>query len=146
MGVGLFSWPAEPFATVGQADAYAIAHAWADWVLLDDEVRQAALLDADTWIRVSFTAPAPWTPAVADAVQSAVIEAARLAAQSPLIGGAAAGEAGIKSVKAGSVSVEFTDAKAAELSASRLVLVRAMLRAAGAKPIGGGVNISLAKS
>lgn len=142
---GVVSWPLGPFATVEQADAYATARGWSDWAV-QPERKAGAILDASTFIRSAYRPPAKITEAVESQISDAVIEAARLSLTSPLLGGDAAGQRARKSVKAGSVAVEYETATSADLRAARTALITAMLRAAGVFMIGSGVNVKLAKS
>lgn len=140
------AWTLDPLATVEQADAYAVARGWADWVALPPERKSAALLDASTYIKACYRAPAATTEAEDEMIIEAAIEAARLSLSGPLIGGNAAGQRARKSVKAGSVAVEYDTASTKDLTAARTALVAAMMRAAGVYLAGGGVNVRLAKS
>ena len=142
---GVVSWPLGPLATVEQADAYAAARGWSDWAV-QPERKAGAILDASTFIRSAYRPPAKITEAVESQISDAVIEAARLSLTSPLLGGDAAGQRARKSVKAGSVAVEYENATWADLRAARTALITAMLRAAGVFMIGSGVNVKLAKS
>lgn len=139
------AWTLDPLATVEQADAYATARGWADWSI-QPERKTAALLDASTYIKACYRAPAATTEAVDEMISEAAIEAARLSLSGPLIGGNAAGQRARKSVKAGSVAVEYDTASTKDLTAARTALVTAMLRAAGVYLVGGGINVRLAKS
>lgn len=143
---GAVSWPAGPLATVDQADAYAQARGWSDWAALTPEQKSGAILDASSYVRASYRPPANVSAAVEEQISEAVIEAARLSLTSPLIGGDKAAQAARKSVKAGSVAVEYETSSAESRSAARLALVAGLLRYAGAYPIGSGVNVRLAKS
>lgn len=143
---GAVSWPAGPLATVAEADAYATARGWSDWAALTPERKSGAILDASTFVRAAYRPPAKATTAVEEQISEAVIEAARLSLTSPLIGGDKAGQAARKSVKAGSVAVEYEATSAETRNAARLALVTGLLRYAGVSAIGSGVNVRLAKS
>lgn len=143
---GIVAWPSGPMATVDQADAYAAARGWSDWTVLTPERKSGAILDASTYVRSAYRPPAGVTEAIEDQITDAVIEAARLSLTSPLLGGDAAGQRARKSVKAGSVAVEYETATSADLRAARTALVTAMLRAAGVYPAGSGANVRLIKS
>lgn len=142
---GVVSWPLGPLATAEQADAYATARGWADWAAADAR-KAGAILDVSTFVRSAYRPPAKVTEAIEAQIADAVVEAARLSLTSPLLGGDAAGQRARKSVKAGSVSVEYETATSADLRAARTALVTAMLRAAGVHAVGSGVNVGLAKS
>ncbi|WP_404415532.1 hypothetical protein [Brevundimonas vesicularis] len=141
MGVGLYAWTSDPLATVEQADAYALARGWTDWLALTEERRSSALLDASTYIKATYSAPYPVTASMELAIQSAAIEAARLSLTSPLIGGDV--DPAIKSVKAGSAAVEFE--ASAKARSSRLALVAALLRSVGIQG-GSTINVPLRKA
>ncbi|WP_295198729.1 hypothetical protein [uncultured Brevundimonas sp.] len=143
---GVVRWSTDPLATVEQADAYAGQRLWADWSALLPEQKVAAILDASSFIRSSFRAPAVATDAIEAQISEAAIEAARLSLTSPLIGGHTAGQRAKTSVKAGSVAVEFEKVSTRDLRTARLSLVTALLRAAGVLGTGGGVNVALSKS
>lgn len=140
------AWPLDPLATVEQADAYATARGWADWSPLTPERKAGALLDASTYIKACYRPPVSASEAVDGQIADAAIEAARLSLTAPLIGGNAAGQRARKSVKAGSVAVEYDTGSAKDLSTARLALVMAMLRAVGVYLVGAGVNVRLSKS
>lgn len=142
---GVVSWPLGPLATVDQADAYATARGWSDWAI-QPERKAGAIHDASTFVRSAYRPPAKVTEAVETQIMDAVIEAARLSLTSPLLGGDAAGQRARKSVKAGSVAVEYETATSADLRTARTALITAMLRAAGVFMIGLGVNVKLTKS
>lgn len=142
---GVVSWPAGPLATAEQADAYATARGWSDWAAADAR-KAGAILDASNFVRSSYRPPAKVTEAIEAQIADAVIEAARLSLSAPLLGGDAAGQRARKSIKAGSVAVEYETAASADLRAARTALVTAMLRAAGVYAVGSGVNVRLAKS
>lgn len=139
------AWPLDPLATVEQADAYATARGWADWSILTPERKSGALLDASTYIKAVYRPPAVDSEAITGQIADAAVEAARLSLTSPLIGGDAAGRLARKSVKAGSVAVEYETVSSKDLRTARTALVTAMLRAAGVYGVG-GVNVRLAKS
>lgn len=143
---GMVSWPLGPLATVEQADAYAAARGWSDWTAVQPERKAGAILDASTFVRSAYRPPAQVSEAIEGQITDAAIEAARLSLTSPLLGGDVAGQRARKSVKAGSVAVEYETATPADLRAARTALVTAMLRAAGVFGIGSGVNVKLAKS
>lgn len=143
---GLVSWPLGPLATVDQADAYAQARGWSDWTALTPERKSGAILDASTFVGSVYRPPAQVSDAIEAQIADAVIEAARLSLSAPLLGGDAAGQRARKSVKAGSVAVEYETATSADLRTARTALITAMLRAAGVFMIGSGVNVRLAKS
>lgn len=143
---GVVSWPLGPLATVDQADAYAQARGWSDWTVLAPERKSGAILDASTFVRSSYRPPAQVSETIEAQIADAVVEAARLSLSAPLLGGDAAGQRARKSVKAGSVAVEYETATSADLRAARTALVTAMLRAAGVYAVGSGVNVRLAKS
>lgn len=126
----------DTLVTGEHADAYAAARGWSDWSALTAERKASALLDASTFVRVSYSAPQVLVPGVETLVADAVTEAARLSLSAPLLGGEAAGKPAKKRVKAGSVEVEYADAGG--LNAARLALVNGLLIAAGARPLGGG--------
>lgn len=140
------AWTLGPLATVDQADAYATARGWADWIALPPERKSGAILDASTYIKACYQPPVEPSEAVDAQIADAAIEAARLSLTAPLIGGNAAGQRARKSVKAGSVAVEYDTASTQDLTAARTALVTAMLRAAGVYLVGASVNIRLAKS
>lgn len=142
---GAVAWSADPLATVIGANAYATARGWADWLVLNEARKAAAILDASAYVRVSFTAPQITGAAVDAAVSNAVIEAARLTLTGPLLGGDLAGSRAQKAVRAGSVSVEYESGSTASLRNARLALVNGMLRAAGAYGAG-GLNVRLVRS
>lgn len=143
---GTVAWDLGPMVTVEDADTYAAARGWADWSALAGPRKSAAILDASTYVRSAYRPPARVGEAVEAQIKDAVIEAARLALAAPLLGGAEAGKRARKSVKAGSVAVEYDGASSGDLNKARLALVTAMLRAAGVYAIGAGVNVRLAKS
>lgn len=143
---GVVSWPVGPLATVEQADAYAQARGWSDWAARTAERKSGAILDASTYVRASYRPPAKVCTSVERQISEAVIEAARLSLTSPLIGGDKAGQAARKSVKAGSVAVEYEASSAESRSAARLALVAGLLRYAGVFAIGSSTNVRLAKS
>jgi|GEM_PF-772262 len=143
---GVVRWSADPLATAEQADAYAEARGWSDWAALTGPRKSAAILDASTFIRSSYRPPAVVSDAVEAQIADAAIEAARLSLSGPLLGGDAAGQRARKSVKAGSVAVEYESASSRDLRTARTALVSAMLRAAGVYEVGSGVNVRLAKS
>jgi len=143
---GTVAWDLGPMVTVEDADTYAVARGWADWSALAEPRKSAAILDASTYVRSAYRPPARTGEAVEAQIKDAVIEAARLALAAPLLGGAEAGKRARKSVKAGSVAVEYDGASSGDLNKARLALVTAMLRAAGVFAIGAGVNVRLAKS
>lgn len=144
---GAVAWDLDPMVTVEQADDYATVRGWSDWAALTEPRKAAAILDASTYVRSVYSPPAKVCDAVAVAViNAAVIEAARLSLTGPLLGGAEAGKRVRKSVKAGSVAVEYDSASAGDLNKARMALVTAMLRFAGVYAVGAGVNVRLAKS
>lgn len=143
---GTVSWGYAPMVTVEEADTYANDRGWADWSVLAEARKTAAILDASTYVRSAYRPPARVGEAVEAQIKDAVIEAARLSLTSPLLGGADAGKRIRKSVKAGSVVVEYDGASTGDLNKARLALVTAMLRAAGVYAVGVGVNVRLAKS
>lgn len=143
---GSVAWDAGPMVTVAQADAYASDRGWTEWAALDEARKSAAILDASTYVRSVYRPPAKVSDATEDQISGAVIEASRLAVSAPLMGGADAGKRVRRSVKAGSVAVEYEGTSTGDLNKARLALVIAMLRAAGAYAIGSGVNVRLAKS
>lgn len=143
---GVVSWSVGPLATVEQADAYAQARGWSDWAALTAERKSGAILDASTYVRASYRPPAKVCTSVERQISEAVIEAARLSLTSPLIGGDKAGQAARKSVKAGSVAVEYEASSAESRSAARMALVAGLLRYAGVFAIGSSTNVRLAKS
>lgn len=133
----------DTLTTVAQADAYATARGWADWLALTAVRKGAAILDASTFVRVSYLPPATQSMAGDTAIADAVAEAARLSLSAPLLGGEAAGKPAKRRVKAGSVEVEY--AEASDLRRDRLALVDALLLAAGARPAG-GLNVRLVRA
>lgn len=143
---GVVSWPPAPLATVDQADVYAQARGWSDWAAITPERKSGAILDASTFIKASYRPPVKDTNAIEAQIADATIEAARLSLSGPLLGGNAAGQRAKRSVKAGSVAVEYAEASTSDLLAARLALVTALLRAVGVHAIGAGANVRLAKS
>lgn len=143
---GTVRWPVGPMVEVDDADAYASARGWTDWAALAQPRKTAAVLDASTYVRASFAPPARADEATEGTIQEAVIEAARLSLTGPLIGGDAAGKAARRSVKAGSVSVEFDAQSPEALRSARLALVTSLLRSAGVLSAGQSANVRLAKS
>jgi hypothetical protein len=143
---GEVNWPSGPLVTADQADAYAAARGWSDWAALTAERKSGAILDASTYVRASYRPPAEASPSVEGQISEAVIEAARLSLTSPLIGGDKAGQAARKSVKAGSVAVEYEASSSESRNAARLALVAGLLRYAGVFAIGSSTNVRLAKS
>jgi hypothetical protein len=142
---GVAAWTLDPLATISAADIYASARTWTDWSDAAAEKKAGALLDASTFVRASYRAPALLSAAQTTLIESAVIEAARLALTSPLMGGAAAGQRVKKSVRAGSVAVEYAAADPRRLNADRLQLVTAILGSVGLRRAS-GVNVPLSKA
>ena len=140
----MYVW-GDTLATVEQVTAYATARGWSDWAALTLEQKTAAVLNASTFVRVSYRAPQTISAAVDQAVTDAVAEAARLSLTGPLLGGSDAGKAAKRRVQAGSVSVEYADRSTASLRGDRLALVNAMLVAAGARSLS-GVDVPLQRA
>lgn len=142
---GVSTWAAGALTDEARATTYADARLWADWGAKTAPERQAAILDASTWVRSVWTPPSTYSVALDEALQDAVTDAARLALAGPLMGGAAAGGAQRLSITAGSVGVTYAEKSAAQGRSDRLALVSAMLRATGATSAD-GMNIRLSRA
>lgn len=139
-------WETGPMTELSRADAYASARGWVDWGLADDAGRNAAIMDASTWVRAAWIAPSLFTETQDESIQDGVTEAARLALAGPVFGGAEAGKQTRTSVKAGSVAVTMAEQKATDLQRQRLSLASLLIQAAGARMRVASVNVALAKS
>ena len=139
----LLTWGSDPLATVEQATAYATARKWADWLALDPSDAVVAILDASTYIKISYPAPYSYSAAQGLLIQNAAIEAARLTLSGPLIG--AVEEPQILEERLKDLQTKFAEVKPGSALNSRLGLVSAMLRAAG---LAGGstINVPLRKA
>ena len=142
---GVSAWSTDPLTDEATASAYATARGWADWTAATEAKREAAILEASTWVRATKTPPAVYDEGVDAGIEDAVIEASRLALSAPLMGGDAAASAQMTQVSAGSVSVAWAAKSVTQGRADRLALVNAMLRSLG---VGGasGLNVGLRKS
>lgn len=139
-------WATGPMTDLARADAYASARGWVDWGLADDAKRQAAIMDASTWVRAAWIAPKLVTEEQDGTIQDGVTEAARLALAGPVFGGENAGKQTRTSVKAGSVAVTMAEQKATDLQRQRLSLASLLIQSAGALMRGASINVRLAKS
>lgn len=143
---GVSAWSTDPLSATSDVTAYATARGWADWASAAAGARDAAVLEASTYVRAAWKPPAQYSQGQDDAIQDSVAEIARLALSGPLLGGNDAGKRARTSVKAGSVAVTYAEGQATDLQRQRLSLASLMLQAAGAILRGGGVNVRLAKS
>jgi len=139
----LLTWGDDPLATVEQANAYATARKWADWLALDPADAAVAILDASTFIKISYRPPYCYTTAQATMIQNAAIEAARLTLSGPLIG--AVEEPQVLREKLKDLETTYAEIKPGSTLNSRLALVAAMLRAAGLSG-GSTINVPLRKA
>lgn len=136
------AWTDEPLATVQQADDYASARVWSDWAALSEAQKTAAILDASTFIKVTYTART-LTLAQEAQVTAAAIEAARLSLSGPLIGAVEDPQVLKESMKG--FSTEYAEVKPGSANTARLALVSALLRSAGLSG-GSSVNVPLRKA
>lgn len=123
-------WSSGALVPTADVTTYGAARGWADWLAATDGAKDAAVLDASTWVRAVWTAPAEYDADDDAVISDAIAEASRLALSGPLMGGATSAQR--TRVQAGSVSVEYAQTSARSLSNDRLSLVNAMLRSAGA--------------
>lgn len=137
------AWTADSLATTVQADAYATARGWVDWLALSPEQKAIAILDASTFIKVSYRPPWSYTTAQLTLIQNAAIEAARLTLTGSLIG--AVEEPQVLRDKLEGLETEYAEVKPGSAATARLALVVAMLRAAGLSG-GGSLNVPLRKA
>lgn len=143
---GVPAWTSGALTDEPRATAYATARGWTDWAGASKPAREAAIMEASTYVRAAWKPPAAYSETQDNSIQDGVTEAARLALTAPLIGGNDAGKAARKRVKAGSVEVENAEATAVDLQRQRLSLASLLLQAAGAVLRGSGANVRLAKS
>ncbi len=161
----------ETFATLAEADAYAMKRDWTDWAAASTTTRRAKLRESRDYIVTMYRWPSsyvvdsaqlgPWPRQYAydregrlltgtpDQVKAAQIEAARVALTGPLLGkGGDTSERGIKSEKiAGVIETTYDDlAPADQMRVDRLAYVDALLKSTGASGGSGGVNVRLLKS
>lgn len=136
---GVSAWSTDPLTDETTATAYATARGWADWLAATEAARDAAILEASTWVRATKTPPDEYEEAVDAVIGNAVIEASRLALSGALMGGNAAGSGIRTQVRAGSVSVSYAARSYTSSRNDRLALVSALLRSVG---VGGGSSIN----
>lgn len=136
-------WSDEPLATVQQADDYAAAREWSDWAALSEAKKTIAILDASTFIKVSYSPSRVLTARESDLVTSAAIEAARLSLTAPLIGGVEEPQILKEGMKG--FTTEYAEMKPGAANTSRLALVSGLLRSAGLSG-GSTVNVPLRKA
>lgn len=137
------SWTFDPFVTVEKADAYAAARSWADWAALSPEQKTVAIIDASTFVRVTYQPPYRVTDAMQQGIEHATIEAARLTLSAPLIG--VVEEPQVLAEKIGPISTEYAEQKPGTALSGRLSLVTAMLASLGLQG-GSGINFRLSKA
>lgn len=129
--------------TIQQADDYATARNWTDWSALSDPQKSAAILDASTFVKVSYQPPRATTASQLASIQAGTIEAARLSLSGPLIG--AVEEPQILKERLKDLSTEYAEQKPGSAATSRLALVSALLRSAGLQG-GSSINVPLRKA
>lgn len=139
----LLTWSDNPLATLEQAEAYATDREWTDWLALSPGRATAAILDASTFIKVTYRPPSVYSTPQATLIQNAAIEAARLSLASPLIG--VVEEPQILKERLKDLSTDYAEVKPGSAQTSRLALVSAMLRAAGLSG-GSTINVPLRKA
>lgn len=140
---GVVEWSPDPLATVEQADAYASARGWSDWAALQPGQKTVALLDASTFIKVTYSPPLRLTASQTDLIVSATVEAARLALSGPLIG--AVEEPQVLEERLKDLQTKYAEVKPGSARTSRLALVSALLRSAGLRG-GSTINVPLRKA
>lgn len=140
---GAPEWSSDPLATVQQADDYASARGWSDWAALQQGQKSAAILDASTFIKVTYQPPRRLSASQSDLIVSATVEAARLALSGPLLG--AVEEPQVLREKLKDLETTYAEAKPGAARTSRLALVSALLRSAGLRG-GSTVNVPLRKA
>lgn len=128
---------ADSYVSLADADQRATDLGWADWLAATTGAREAALRNATLYIDLTYgpafvgsasTALAwPRNGALPAVVKEATIFAARAALTRPLFADPTAGRAAKRSVRAGSVAVEYADSSTAELERERLGFLTRML-------------------
>lgn len=136
-------WSDDPLATVQQADDYAAAREWSDWAALSEAKKTTAILDASTFIKVSYSPGRLLTDRETALVVSATVEAARLSLTAPLIGGVEEPQVLKEGMKG--FTTEYAEVRPGSASIARLALVSALLRSAGLSG-GSTVNVPLRKA
>lgn len=135
---GKVVWSSSPLVLTADANAYAAARGWTDWAAaVTAGTADAAILDASTFIRAYYGPPSALTAEAELSATSAVIEAARLALASPLLGGDQSTQAVIRE-KVGPLETQYAAPRdPSAVRDDRLALVTALLIAAGARPLSG---------
>lgn len=140
------TWTTGALVATADATTYATARSWADWAAATSGAKDAAILEASTWLRAFWRPPCEYDEDADAQIEDAVIEASRLSLSAPLMGGNDAALPVKIREKIGPLEDEWEPVNAQRLRNDRLALINAMLRAAGARGGAGGVNVSLAKS